>query len=294
MCFAVTSESGAFEYSSASLRGVLATAANLPRPAFWRMLLDVRRFQRDAAELLESDSDESLGDYLERNGYSRWFVDRLLVPQAAAVWSADPGPDVELPGALPRPLLPQSRDALAARPAAVVHRRRRVRPLRRGAHRAPAQRRAARHAGGLRTPVPRPRRGHAARRRRRALRRGRHRRALRPGARAARRRVGGRAAAAGRDPLPGQRGRAAHRPLAAAAAAARLGQLGLPPARRAQRPEHRQLPHEPAPGPRRRPRADRHAQPHGGDRSGRDRRDQALVAPRLHARTAWRPRSSTA
>lgn len=88
MSFAVTSEDGGFEYSSASLAGVLATARNLPRPAFWRMLRDVKRFQRDAAELLDSDSDESLGHYLQRNGYSRWFVQRLLVPQAAAVWSA--------------------------------------------------------------------------------------------------------------------------------------------------------------------------------------------------------------
>jgi len=88
MSFAVTSENGGFEYSSASLAGILATARNLPRPAFWRMLRDVKRFQRDAAELLDSDSDESLGHYLQRMGYSRWFVQRLLVPQAAAVWSA--------------------------------------------------------------------------------------------------------------------------------------------------------------------------------------------------------------
>ena len=87
MSFAVTSEDGRFEYSSASLGGLFAT---LPRPAFVRMLLDVRRFQREAVELLDSDNDVSLGDYLERGGYSRWFIDRLLVPQASAVWSADP------------------------------------------------------------------------------------------------------------------------------------------------------------------------------------------------------------
>lgn len=85
MSFAVTSQDGGFEYSSGSLGGLFAT---LPRPAFVRMLLDVKRFQRAAVQLLDSDSDESLGDYLERNHYSRWFIDRLLVPQAAAVWSA--------------------------------------------------------------------------------------------------------------------------------------------------------------------------------------------------------------
>jgi predicted NAD/FAD-binding protein len=87
MSFAVTSEDGRFEYSSASLGGLFAT---VPRPAFARMLLDVRRFQREARELLDSSDDISLGDYLEANGYSRWFIERLLVPQAAAVWSAGP------------------------------------------------------------------------------------------------------------------------------------------------------------------------------------------------------------
>src|SRR3954447_3947057 len=92
--FAVSSENGRFEYSSASLGGLFAT---LPRPAFARMLLDVRRFQREALALLHSDDDISLGHYLERGGYSRWFVDRLLVPQAAAVWSADPAQMWEFP-----------------------------------------------------------------------------------------------------------------------------------------------------------------------------------------------------
>src|SRR3954452_15847342 len=94
MSFAVTSPDGRFEYSSASLGGLFAT---LPRPAFARMLIDVRRFQREALALLESDDDISLGHYLERGGYSRWFVDRLLVPQAAAVWSADPAQMWEFP-----------------------------------------------------------------------------------------------------------------------------------------------------------------------------------------------------
>src|SRR6202012_3658645 len=32
----------------------------------------------------------SLGHWLEREGFSRPFIDRLIVPQASAVWSADP------------------------------------------------------------------------------------------------------------------------------------------------------------------------------------------------------------
>ena len=54
-----------------------------------------------------------------------------------------------------------------------------------------------------------------------------------------------RARAARRDPLPAQRGRAAHRPRAAPAPPPRLGELELPPARRADRQADRHLPHEP-------------------------------------------------
>lgn len=80
-----------FEYSSTSLGGLFAQPGHLVSPPFLRMLAEVRRFQREALELLEAGGDgPSLGDYLEEKRYSRQFIDKLIVPQAAAVWSADP------------------------------------------------------------------------------------------------------------------------------------------------------------------------------------------------------------
>ncbi|HEY4827076.1 MAG TPA: FAD-dependent oxidoreductase, partial [Solirubrobacteraceae bacterium] len=38
----------------------------------------------------DTEPGPSLGEWLERQRFSRAFVDRLIVPQAAAVWSADP------------------------------------------------------------------------------------------------------------------------------------------------------------------------------------------------------------
>ena len=91
MSFSV-SDGGDFEYSSTSLGGLFANPRHLASPAFMRMLADVRRFQREARELLASEGDgPSLSEYLEQGRYSREFVERLIVPQAAAVWSADPG-----------------------------------------------------------------------------------------------------------------------------------------------------------------------------------------------------------
>jgi predicted NAD/FAD-binding protein len=91
MSFGVGDETGDFEYASTSPNGLFAKRAHLASPAFHRMVLDVRRFQRDARALLQSDDDPSLGQWLEDHDYSKAFVDRLIVPQAAAVWSADPG-----------------------------------------------------------------------------------------------------------------------------------------------------------------------------------------------------------
>jgi predicted NAD/FAD-binding protein len=91
MSFAVTDARGDFEYASTSPNGLFAKRAHLATPWFHRMLADVVRFQREARRLLSSDGEgPSLGHFLEQHRYSRAFVDRLIVPQAAAVWSADP------------------------------------------------------------------------------------------------------------------------------------------------------------------------------------------------------------
>ena len=54
------------------------------------MIADLVRFNRDARRLLASEEDPSLGDWLAQQRYSRAFIERLIVPQASAVWSADP------------------------------------------------------------------------------------------------------------------------------------------------------------------------------------------------------------
>jgi predicted NAD/FAD-binding protein len=91
MSFSVSAEDEDFEYSSHGLRGVIAQPANLARPRFLAMVADYVRFNRAARALLADAGDErSLRTFLEDERFTRWFIDRLLVPQAAAVWSADP------------------------------------------------------------------------------------------------------------------------------------------------------------------------------------------------------------
>jgi predicted NAD/FAD-binding protein len=91
MSFSVTDDAGDFEYASTGVNGIFAKRSHAAKPWFYRMLMDLNRFHRDAHELLGDDSaGPSFGHWLESKGYSRAFIDRLVVPQASAIWSADP------------------------------------------------------------------------------------------------------------------------------------------------------------------------------------------------------------
>ncbi len=90
MGFSVSDGRGHFEYSGTPL-GIFARPSHLFSPSFLRMLGDWRRFNREARALIGMDGTApSLGHWLQEKGYSRQFVERLIVPQASAVWSADP------------------------------------------------------------------------------------------------------------------------------------------------------------------------------------------------------------
>jgi len=90
MSFGVKCEKTGLEYMGSTINSLFAQRRNIFRPSFWRMILDILRFNRQATDLLEDESDDiSLGEYLKREKFSQTFIDYYLVPMAAAVWSAD-------------------------------------------------------------------------------------------------------------------------------------------------------------------------------------------------------------
>ena len=91
MSFSVSDGRGEFEYNGASANGLFARRSSLLRPSFHRMIRDLLRFNREAPALIGlNGSGPTLLDFLDEGGYSREFVERLIVPQASAVWSTDP------------------------------------------------------------------------------------------------------------------------------------------------------------------------------------------------------------
>ena len=92
MSFGVSCQKTGFEYSSRGLRGFFAQRSNFFRLAHYRFFGELLRFNREAAKLLEDPKnvDVTLGEYLERERFSREFTDKYLYPMSAAVWSTSP------------------------------------------------------------------------------------------------------------------------------------------------------------------------------------------------------------
>lgn len=88
MSFAVSLDRGGYEYAGSSLATLVGQPANVVRPQHWRMLSDTLRFYRDAeAAAAASASSTTLGEYLASAGYSQAFIERHILPMAAAIWS---------------------------------------------------------------------------------------------------------------------------------------------------------------------------------------------------------------
>ena len=89
MSFAVRDDEDAVEWAGTDLAALFAQKTNLARPAFWRMLADIRRFNRDTTAMQRVDRVHAvtLGEYLDDGRYSVPFRDWYLLPMAAAIWS---------------------------------------------------------------------------------------------------------------------------------------------------------------------------------------------------------------
>lgn len=90
MSFSVSDPSNGVEYNGHDLNSLFAQRSNLWSPAFWGMLRDILRFNRQSQDDLASDridADTTLGQYLQRNGYGRRFIEHYIVPMGSAIWS---------------------------------------------------------------------------------------------------------------------------------------------------------------------------------------------------------------
>ncbi len=101
MSFSVHHGPSGLEWNGTSLNHLFAQRTNLLRPSFYSFLREINRFNRDAPSILSDreSADISLADYVEREKFSRTFVERYLVPMSSAVWSTPPDKMLGFPAA---------------------------------------------------------------------------------------------------------------------------------------------------------------------------------------------------
>lgn len=84
MSFGASIGNGYLEYGS---KGMFTQKRNLLRPAYWRMLWDILRFNRQAAAYLHRSDDITLAQCLDELRMGEWFRRYYLQAMGAAIWS---------------------------------------------------------------------------------------------------------------------------------------------------------------------------------------------------------------
>ena len=91
MSFSVQVPDVGLEWSGSDLNTVFAQRRNLMRPAFWRMLRDLTRFNRLATALAEHgtaiEQQQAIGDFLAEHRFSTEFRDWYFLPMIGCIWS---------------------------------------------------------------------------------------------------------------------------------------------------------------------------------------------------------------
>jgi predicted NAD/FAD-binding protein len=93
MSFCASIDDGKIEYGLNSLAAISAQKLNLIRPQFYKMVIDILRFGKEA-EAAATDDDKTIGELVDELGLGQWFRDNYLMPMCAAIWST-PVADVD-------------------------------------------------------------------------------------------------------------------------------------------------------------------------------------------------------
>ena len=88
MSFSVSIKNSNIEYSGSGLGGLFANKSNLFNFKFLNMIREIISFYKIAPELLNEEiKEQTLGDYLKKKNFSKYFIEYHLIPMVAAIWS---------------------------------------------------------------------------------------------------------------------------------------------------------------------------------------------------------------
>jgi predicted NAD/FAD-binding protein len=99
MSMSIHCEGCGLEYAGGrGLGGVFARPRSAISPAFVRMLVEVKKFHRQAKGMVAAGDDHlTLREFLRAGGFSPYFVRHFVVPVVSSVWSASTGVALDYP-----------------------------------------------------------------------------------------------------------------------------------------------------------------------------------------------------
>lgn len=86
MSFGVSMNSGQLEYGTSNLMSIFAQKSNIFNLAFWRMLIDICKFYKQARKF--KNTQMTVGQMLNHLSLGHYFKVYFLLPMAGSIWSS--------------------------------------------------------------------------------------------------------------------------------------------------------------------------------------------------------------
>ena len=88
MSFSVSIKNSKIEYSGRGLNAIFANKLNIFNLSFLKMIKEIIVFYNTAPKLLKNNLEGlTLGSYLEKKNFSKYFIEFHIIPMVAAIWS---------------------------------------------------------------------------------------------------------------------------------------------------------------------------------------------------------------
>ena len=90
MSFSVSVKDTNIEYCGRGINGIFSNRSNLFNIKFIKMFFEIISFYKKSNNLNDVKLDLSLGEFLNQQGLSKYFINYHLIPMVSAIWSMPP------------------------------------------------------------------------------------------------------------------------------------------------------------------------------------------------------------
>ena len=97
MSFSVSVKGSNIEYCGKGLNGVFSNRTNLINPKFLKMFFDILFFYNKSSKTKDIINEKTLGEYLDEEKLSKYFINYHILPMVSAIWSMPPYEASQMP-----------------------------------------------------------------------------------------------------------------------------------------------------------------------------------------------------